>query len=301
MSRRRDAPPHGAAVRGGARADLRHVAGPFDIIGDVHGCVSELVELVERLGWLVDFEESDGLRVARVVPPPRRIAVFVGDLVDRGPASPDVLRIVMAMMRTGRACCVIGNHDDKFRRWLAGNRVRISHGLEQTVQQIEAEPADTAVDFRAEIAAFLASLPIYLELAGGALVVAHAGIEADMIGRESDAIRRFCIYGDTDGHRDANGLSIRYNWAARYRGSAHVVYGHTPVEEPVVLNGTVCIDTGCCFGGALTAYKWPEREVITVLAHANHATRLRPFGLPPERPAAGVMSAGSSPSPADGD
>lgn len=263
--------------------DQRHLTGPFDIIGDVHGCIDELVTLLGRLGYGVEFSDDGGTRHVRTTAPAGRMAIFVGDLTDRGRNAPDVLRIVMAMVAAGQAKCVVGNHDDKFHRWLMGHPVKISHGLDQTVQQFAIEPPATVAAFRTEVAAFLDRLPIYLHLAAGDLVVAHAGIESAMIGRVSSAVRRFCIYGDTDGHRDANGLSVRYNWATRYDGPALVVYGHTPVAEPVALNGTLCIDTGCCFGGALTAYRWPERDILRVPAHYMYATRLRPFGLPPPR------------------
>jgi protein phosphatase len=264
--------------------DRRDLTGPFDIIGDVHGCRDELIELLGRLGYGVTFVEVDGRKWAETTRPKGRTAVFVGDLVDRGPASPDVLRIVMAMVEAGQAQCVIGNHDDKFRRWLAGNHVALSHGLERSVAQMAAEPVATAEGFKTEVAAFIDGLPLYLWLDAGQLIVAHAGIERDMIGRNSGSVRRFCIYGDTDGGRDENGLAMRYNWAARYRGAARIVYGHTPVSVATEVNNTICIDTGCCFGGALTAWRWPERTLVSVPAQGIHAPRLRPFGLPPERP-----------------
>jgi len=105
-----------------------------------------------------------------------------------------------------------------------------------------------------------------------------------MIGHASDGVRRFCLFGDTDGKTDQNGLAIRYDWAARYDGKPRVVYGHTPVPEPAEKNNTACIDTGCCFGGALTALRYPEMQYVTVPARATYASRARPFGLPPPRP-----------------
>jgi protein phosphatase len=263
----------------GPPADLRHLSGPFDIVGDVHGCAGELAELLERLGYRVcGFAGAAGSRV-QVIPPSGRRAVFVGDLVDRGPDSPAVLRIVMAMVEAGTAFCIPGNHDDKFLRWLDGRAVTINHGLDTTIRQMEAESGD----FRLRVQAFLDSLPIYLQLDGGGLVIAHAGIRASMIGRDGKAIRSFCLYGDTDGKTDAHGLALRYHWALQHAGVPNVVYGHTPVDSADWVNGTLCIDTGCVFGGALTALRWPEREIVTIPAKSEWAKRLRPFGHPPAR------------------
>lgn len=259
--------------------DRRHDAGPFDIVGDVHGCAGELVELLGHLGHRVSFTVKGGRRRAIVESHTSRRIVFVGDFVDRGPASPDVLRIAMALAADGRALAVPGNHDDKFRRWLDGRDVRISHGLEQTVEQM----AEEDESFRTEARAFLLGLPHHLILDGDRLVVAHAGILEDMVGDTSDRTRSFCLYGDTDGTKAEDGLSRRYHWAAHYRGSAAVVYGHTPVPETGWVNNTLCIDTGCCFGGGLTALRWPERTTITVPARQTYAQALRPFGHPPVR------------------
>lgn len=264
--------------------DRRDLTGPFDIIGDVHGCADELEALLSTLGYRVEITGRGDQRRAIVGDQAQsakgRMAVFVGDLVDRGPRSPDTLRIVMAMTAAGQALCVPGNHDTKFRRWLDGRNVRTTHGLERTVAQYEAEP----MSLRTETADFIDGLPLYLWLDGGRLVVAHAGIEEPMIGSVSSEAQHFCVYGDTDGKSDANGLAIRYNWAARYRGAATIIYGHTPVAGPTWLNGTCCIDTGCCFGGALTALRWPERDIVAVPANQTYQPRGRPFGLPGERP-----------------
>ncbi len=74
-----------------------------------------------------------------------------------------------------------------------------------------------------------------------------------------------------------------YNWAAEYRGPAMVVYGHTPVPEPEWLNRTVNIDTGCVFGGKLTALRYPEQEFVSVPAARTYCEPARPFL--PGRPA----------------
>lgn len=260
--------------------DRRELQGPFDIIGDVHGCFRELCTLLERLEYEVRFKGKGSARRVRITAPENRTVIFVGDLVDRGPAAPDVLRIAMQMALDGTGYCVLGNHDIKFLRWLKGRTVRLSHGLERTVDQMKGESAD----FRRDVLAYLDALPIHLWLANGKLAVAHAGIKAEMLGRTSGAIAEFCLYGDHSGEKDTRGLPMRYNWALDYEGDTQVIYGHTPVPEARWQNNTLCIDTGCCFGGALTGLRWPENEIISVPARAEYVKSARPFGHPPPRP-----------------
>jgi protein phosphatase len=254
------------------------LSGPFDIVGDVHGCADELEDLLALLGYAVQW--GAGHHGVLVTPPPARKLLLVGDLVDRGPRTPDVLRLVMSMVDAGTALCVMGNHDLKFKRWLAGRSVELGHGLAASVEQMKGEPDE----FRKAVYAFLGQLPDYLCLDNRRLTIAHAGIEAWMIGSTSDRIRSFCLFGDRSGERDAAGLTVRYNWAAAYDGPSTVVYGHTPVSDPTWVNNTVCLDTGCAFGGSLTAMRWPERSFVSVPARRAYVTTLRPFGLPPTRP-----------------
>ncbi len=257
------------------KTDWRRVHGPFDIIGDVHGCADELVALLEKLGYCVRLEgEGAGRRAVTQAPDGRR-AFFVGDLVDRGPKSPDVLRIVMDLVARGHAFAVIGNHDDKFLRWLKGHDVKMAHGLERTAAQY----ADEDPAFRDKTRAFLESLPSYAWLEDGRLVVAHAGLKERMLGRNTAEVRRFCLFGDSSGKLDAAGLPERFNWAADYHGAPMILYGHTPVVEAERVNNTVCLDTGCVFGGKLTALRWPEQELVSVPALERiraAAPRLRP-------------------------
>ena len=256
-----------------AWTDLRKVEGPFDIIGDVHGCADELEALLTKLGYVVNWN-GDANELCHVVAPAGRRAIFVGDLVDRGPRSPDVLRIVMSMVKAGSAIAVAGNHDVKFERWLNGRNVKVSHGLAETIAQMDGVPPA----FRNEVKTFLDNLISHYWLDGGKLVVAHAGIKEEMIGRSSGAVREFCLYGETTGETDEFGLPVRHNWAADYRGATTVVYGHTPVLEPEWLNNTICIDTGGCFGGKLTALRWPEKELVSGPAARTYMEPTRPLG-----------------------
>ena len=252
--------------------DKRHDHGPFDIIGDVHGCAGELQTLLGRLGYGVTWRGTDGGRSVTVTPPPGRKAVFVGDLVDRGPNVPDALRIAMSMVAAGTAYVVQGNHEQKFERWLAGRKVTVSHGLQQSIDQLAHEDA-----LRDALPAFLDGLRSHVWLDGGRLAVAHAGLREEMIGRASGAIRSFALYGETSGEIDEFGLPVRGDWAASYRGKTAIVYGHTPVVTAQWVNNTLCIDTGCVFGGRLTALRWPEKQLVQVPAEQVWCEPVRPL------------------------
>ncbi|MFG2465683.1 polynucleotide kinase-phosphatase [Streptomyces canus] len=230
--------------------DLTHLTGPFDIVGDIHGCALELESLLGKLGY------TDGVH------PEGRTAVFVGDLVDRGPDSPGVLRRVMSMVKSGNALCVPGNHENKYGRYLKGRKVQHTHGLAETIEQMES----VTDEFRAEVREFIDGLVSHYVLDGGRLVVCHAGLPEKYHGRTSGRVRSHALYGDTTGETDEFGLPVRYPWAEDYRGRAAVVYGHTPVPEATWLNNTICLDTGAVFGGKLTALRWPERELVDVPA-----------------------------------
>ncbi|MEU8792500.1 polynucleotide kinase-phosphatase [Streptomyces sp. NPDC048643] len=230
--------------------DLTHLTGPFDIVGDIHGCASELETLLGKLGYV------DGVH------PEGRTAVFVGDLVDRGPDTPGVLRRVMSMVGSGDALCVPGNHENKLGRYLKGRKVQHTHGLAESIEQLDAQ----SDEFRTSVREFVDGLVSHYVLDGGRLVVCHAGLPEKYHGRTSGRVRSHALYGDTTGETDEFGLPVRYPWAEDYRGRAAVVYGHTPVPAATWLNNTICLDTGAVFGGKLTALRWPERELVDVPA-----------------------------------
>ncbi|MET9081759.1 polynucleotide kinase-phosphatase [Streptomyces sp. NPDC004237] len=241
--------------------DLTHLTGPFDIVGDIHGCASELESLLAKLGY------ADGVH------PDGRTAVFVGDLVDRGPDSPGVLRRVMSMVGSGNALCVPGNHENKYGRYLKGRKVQHTHGLAETIEQMAGE----SEEFTKQVREFIDGLVSHYVLDGGKLVVCHAGLPEKYHGRTSGRVRSHALYGDTTGETDEFGLPVRYPWAEDYRGRAAVVYGHTPVPEASWLNNTICLDTGAVFGGKLTALRWPERELVDVPAERVWYEPARPL------------------------
>jgi protein phosphatase len=281
--------------------DRRHDRGPFDFIGDVHGCCDELEELLAKLG----YEKASGGAALPLAPPRERggeldgsrerggevggwsdlcyvhpsgrKAVFVGDLVDRGPRVLDTVSLVRNMVAAGSALCVPGNHDMKLLKKLRGKDVKITHGLANTLAEIEAIPEEVRGPFCKELAEFLDDLVSHYVLDNGKVVVAHAGMKESMQGRGSGKVREFALYGETTGETDEFGLPVRYNWAAEYRGDAIVVYGHTPVPQPDWLNRTINIDTGCVFGGSLTALRYPEHEFVSVKARRSYCEPARPF------------------------
>jgi protein phosphatase len=251
--------------------DRKDLTGPFDIIGDAHGCRAELETLLSRLGYTLDRDGAG--RPVGATHPEGRTAIFVGDLVDRGPDSPGVLRLVMGMVAAGTAICVPGNHEAKLLRKLRGANVRVAHGLQETLDQLALEEPS----FVDSIVSFMDGLISHYVLDGGRLVVSHAGLKEAYQGRASGRVRAFCLFGDTTGETDEYGLPVRFPWAAEYRGAATVVYGHTPTPVPEWVNNTICIDTGCVFGGALTALRYPSRELVSVPAEREHYPPVRPL------------------------
>ena len=252
----------------------REARGPFDLIGDVHGCYTELVALIAALGYTL---AHDGARWSAAHPDGRTL-VFVGDLVDRGPQSAEVLELVMDLVQGGQALCVNGNHEARLLRHLRGHPSKLSHGLAETLASLE--PRDAA--FKARVADFCDGLLSHYVLDEGRLIVAHAGLKEEFHGRTSGAVRSFALYGETTGEIDEYGLPVRANWAAGYRGRAMVVHGHVPVVEAEWLNNTIDLDTGCCFGGKLSALRYPERELCSVPAARVYYEPIRPLAPPPE-------------------
>lgn len=228
---------------------------PLDIIGDVHGCYDELISLLNQLGYRLNDKNI-------MTHPNHRKAVFVGDLCDRGEKNKDVLKLVMSMVKSGNAYAVAGNHDVKLLKYLNGKTVNITHGLEKTVSELNSETET----FKEEVKNFLNSLVSHYVFDNGKIAVSHAGLKEEYIGRGSKRVREFCLYGETTGENDEYGLPVRIDWAADYRGNTTIVYGHTPQKEVYAINNTFCIDTGCVFGGKLTAFRYPEKETVSVPA-----------------------------------
>ena len=256
-------------VRTRLHCDHRDDQGPFDIIGDVHGCIDELIGLMRELGYNVDKEGKEW----QVCHEEKRKLVFVGDLVDRGPANIECVRLVSDAKKAGIAYVVEGNHEAKLRRALRGHDVKQTHGLEETMKEVEALD-DTG---RAEIGKRLEGTLSHVVLDEGRLVVAHAGLPEEMHLGVGGRVNAFAKYGETSGESDAYGLPVRHAWADRYEGEATVVYGHTVTPEAQWVGNTICIDTGCVFGGKLTALRWPERTLVERPAARTYYEPVRPI------------------------
>ncbi|MFZ5595618.1 MAG: AAA family ATPase [Bacillota bacterium] len=237
----------------------KNITGPFDIIGDIHGCRDELCDLLDKLGYLKGPESY--------YHPGGRMAVFLGDIGDRGPFCLDSMELVMDMVSTGNALYIPGNHCRKLNAYFQGRKIKINHGLERTLHELDAASRERREQITGRFMEMFSSAQPYLILDGGKLVVSHAGIKEKMIGRLSKRIRNFCLFGDTTGELTTEGLPVRKDWAASYHGKPLVVYGHTPVPGAVFRNNTIDIDQGCVLGGKLTALRYPEKEIVQVEAH----------------------------------
>lgn len=259
--------------RQSTRINLRNETGPFDIIGDIHGCFDELHLLLTKLGYeITQASEPKGLGHYKIQNAPARKIIFLGDLVDRGPKIPEVLRLVIDLVKSGHALAVPGNHEKKLVQKLKGRDVQLSYGLEESLRQLKSQSAE----FIQEIITFVEGLTSHYVLDEARLVVAHAGLKESMHGRSSPEERLFALYGESP-KKGSNYRGARQgNWIQEYHGKAMVVYGHTPVAEPFWINRTLCVDTGCVFGGNLSALRYPEKEVVSVKA-------LKTYCYPPKK------------------
>lgn len=229
----------------------------IDIIGDVHGCYAELVDLFHTLGYLPDqdiFTHPEG-----------RIPVFVGDITDRGPTSIKMIELVYNMViKHKKAMYVPGNHCNKLYRYFLGNNVKLKNGLETTVAEYEDLSVSKQHQIKSQFIALYEQASLYLQIPELDVVVAHAGIKESLIGRTGNQVKTFVLYGDITGEVDDLGRPIRLDWAKYYKGNRWIVYGHTPVLKPRKVNKTMNIDTGCVFGNTLTAFSLPEEKLTSV-------------------------------------
>ncbi|WP_374722670.1 bis(5'-nucleosyl)-tetraphosphatase PrpE [Peribacillus tepidiphilus] len=229
----------------------------IDIIGDIHGCYEEFKSLTQKLGY--------GWDKAYPLHPEGRKLAFVGDLTDRGPESLKTIEIVWQLVVKEKiAYYCPGNHCNKLYRFFLGNKVQITHGLETTVAEYEQLKEKEQKDIRQKFMRLYEDAPLYQVLDEGRLIVAHAGIKEELIGRNDKKVKTFVLYGDITGEKHPDGSPVRRDWAKYYKGEAWIIYGHTPVREARKVNRTYNIDTGCVFGGKLTALRYPEFELVQV-------------------------------------
>lgn len=243
----------------------------IDIIGDIHGCFAEFRQLTEKLG----YSWESGLPLH----PENRVLGFVGDLTDRGPESVRVIETVYGLWEKKLAYYSPGNHCNKLYRMLIGNKVRINNGLETTAAELDALNNRDYKRVKKQFITLYEQSPLYQVLDGGQLIIAHAGIREDYIGKYSSKVKTFVLYGDITGAADADGFPVRRDWAKHYQGEPWIVYGHTPTKEVRIVGHTANIDTGAVFGGALTAFRYPEKETVSVPSSMPFvAEKFRPIG-----------------------
>jgi protein phosphatase len=227
-----------------------------DVIGDIHGCFDEFRNLTEKLGynWGKGIpQHPDGRKLA-----------FVGDLTDRGPHSLKMISVVASLKKEKEAYYVPGNHCNKLYRYFLGNKVKILHGLETTAAELSALSEKERKEYSTLFINLYEDSPLYQVLDDGKLIIAHAGIKEEYIGKNNKRVKTFVLYGDITGEVNDDGTPVRRDWAKEYNGGGWIIYGHTPVFEPRMINNTVNIDTGAVFGGKLTAFRYPEMELISV-------------------------------------
>ncbi|MBW2454848.1 MAG: metallophosphoesterase [Deltaproteobacteria bacterium] len=216
------------------------------IIGDVHGCGWELAALLDRLGPTADDE-----------------LLLVGDLVVRGPEPRRVLQLV----REAGARAVRGNHEDRLLRWQAARQAQ-AEGGEQALEPSEARLlrakwlTRTADQLEDEDWALIRDLPLWLDARGGQLRVVHGGLLPG-VPMEEQAERTLLYLRTVDPlGRPSDLRDGGLPWGARYQGPPHVVFGHNADPEPQLHPWATGIDTGCVYGGCLTALVLPLGEPI---------------------------------------
>lgn len=248
--------------------DLRHFT-HFDIIGDVHGCSVEYYEMLRTLGYSI----GDWDNPRRITHPEYRIPIMVGDYVDRGPYSGEVLHSVMLNIFEELMYGVLGNHDKKLLSYWLGNNPQQSKEFQETLESISLQEQLYNFSFKRNYLGLLNELPYLILLDGGKVKVVHGGwskrLESPDV-KKKDA-QYVALYGIPTGGMDEQGFPVRSNWQKNYNEEALIVHGHTPSHEIVIENKVWNIDTGCVFGGYLTALRYPEMEVVQIEAFKEYS------------------------------
>ncbi len=258
--------------------DLRSVNTAYDLIGDVHSCGDELGELLELLGYRITWAQEHGERVACITPPAGRKVILLGDLLDRGPKAADTLRIAMAIVAQDCGYILMGNHDFLFTIGILGSPQPIHADAAQTISQLAHESAQFFWNLRD----MFSDLPTYLWLDEGRLCVSHAGLRADLLGSSSAEAHNHAIYGNEPARNATRTYDPKLHWAASYTGETTMAYGHFRLQDALWVNNTICLDTACVYGGKLSALRWPERDIVSVPAHAQYTKApLRGRCIPP--------------------
>ncbi|NPA54603.1 MAG: metallophosphoesterase [Aquificae bacterium] len=224
----------------------------FAVIGDVHGCFVEFKALVEKI------RKEYGKNT---------LIISVGDTVDRGDYNIKTVEYCFSLKKEGYFIEVQSNHNYKFYRWLKGRNVNVSHGLQKTINEFLSLEEKEREIFKEKFIKYYEECPLYLivETPKDDVIVAHAGIKDEMIGKVNKRIKAFVLYGETTGKFTEKGFPERLDWTKDRvvkPDSPKIVYGHVVYDEPYINNKCYGIDTGCVLGNKLTAYLPLEEKFI---------------------------------------
>nr|WP_263326332.1 polynucleotide kinase-phosphatase [Neobacillus sp. Marseille-Q6967] len=246
------------------------VGNGIDFIGDIHGCYEEFLELLAKLGYQ---ENEQGYYIH----PEGRKLLSLGDMLSRGPRSLEALQFFQKHVAAGLAYMIDSNHGWKIARWLDGKNVKLAHGDENVKEEFEEYERQFGEEATLTLKEQMKSLLLeskshYIIQKNGVnvAVAVHAGIRDHYIGKESQRISDFCRYGDTNG-LDENGKPIRKDWTLGHKSSELILWGHDPKPQPLLVNNTLNIDQGVVFGGSLTAYRYPEKQLVSIKAKKDYA------------------------------
>jgi polynucleotide kinase-phosphatase len=243
----------------------------IDIIGDIHGCFDEMIEILEKLGYEQNHENY-------YIHPEGRKFLSLGDVMSRGPKSLESMQFFLRHVNNGLAYMIDSNHGWKIARWLDGRKVTLNHGDEFVKEELkkfqEQYGEERTIEIiKKELKKFLLDAPSHYVLTRNGvptLVCTHAGIKDEFIGKQSYDVSDFCRYGDTDGFDDT-GKPIRKDWSIHHKTSTLIIWGHDPKPKPLIINNTINIDQGVVFGGELTAFRYPEKEFVSVIAKKDYS------------------------------
>jgi len=231
-----------------------------DVIGDVHGCSWELLQILHDIGFLTNPDWN------AVNENYDRGLILVGDLTDRGPDSASIVENVQLWVESGLMTCIHGNHDNRLGRHLLGRNVQHTHGLDKTIDQIER--IGWGEQKKIEIGEWLMDLPVYVTFHERQLVVAHGALPRRYLSRQDMKRKQLskCVYAVVDRDQPMkDGLPNRvYDWCDDYNDHVVCVYGHQVVREVTTRSNTYNIDTGCVFGGCLTCLRYDEGKVAWI-------------------------------------
>lgn len=231
------------------------------VIGDVHGCIEELHELLKKVHYTYEDE-----------------LVFAGDLMDRGPDPVGTVRLVRQLqIANPKVVCVQGNHEEKHIRWARHEKRRMETLKKNPMSPFDEKKLREHAQLTEDDIKWMAELPTIHKITDDWIVV-HGGLEADRSAFDQLAkVRIRCRYvnpatglmASADDPYDAPQNAV--HWAEAWPGPENVIYGHFCERlGEVMIRGKATefgqfacygIESGCCFGGSLTAMILEWRDV----------------------------------------